>query len=202
MVTVSYAITAWNEHEELDRLLSLLHKCKRDVDEIILQLDTTATKEVREVAEKYQGVTTIEFPLKKDFATYKNNLVKSCKCSIIVFIDADEYVSEEFLEYLPGILESNEDVDVISIPRWNTVDGLTQEHIVKWRWRVDELGRVNFPDLQTRIMKNNGNMKWEGKVHERITGWKTISRLPDEFCLYHPKTIDRQEKQNALYESI
>jgi hypothetical protein len=202
MVTVSYAITAWNEHEELDRLLSIIDKCKRDVDEIILQLDTTATKEVKEVAEKFPGITTIEYPLKKDFATYKNNLVKSCKCSIIVFIDADEYVSEEFLEYLPSIIEANVDVDVISIPRWNTVEGLTEEHINKWGWRVDAEGRVNFPDLQTRIMKNNGKMKWEGKVHERITGWHHISRLPDELCLYHPKTIDRQEKQNELYNTI
>lgn len=202
MVSISYAITAWNEEKELKALLEQLVPNIRSVDEIVLQLDTTATKEVRELAESFPRVTVIEFPLKKDFATYKNNLVKSCKCSNIVFIDADEYITKEFIEYLPSIIELNSDVDVLSIPRWNTVEGLTPEHIKKWGWRVDELGRVNWPDLQTRIMKNIPGLKWDGKVHERITGWRIISRLPDELCLYHHKTIDRQEKQNELYDTI
>lgn len=202
MVTVSYAITAWNEHEELKDLLSEITQYIRPEDEIVVQLDTKATEEVRKVVAQFPEATVIEFPLSGDFAAYKNNLVKSCKCTNIVFIDADEFVTEEFLLYLPSIIEANMEVDVISIPRWNTVEGLTEEHVRKWGWRVDELGRVNFPDLQTRIMKNNGKMRWEGKVHERIVGWEVISRLPDEFCLYHDKTIDRQEKQNQFYNTI
>ena len=34
-------------------------------------------------------------------------------------------------------------VDLIYLPRVNTVEGLTDEHIQKWRWNVDEKGRVN-----------------------------------------------------------
>jgi hypothetical protein len=40
------------------------------------------------------------------------------------------------------------------------------------------------------------------KVHERLTGWKTIANLPEGYDLMHPKTIDRQEKQNKLYETL
>ena len=37
-----------------------------------------------------------------------------------------------------------------------------------------------------------------------LTGHKTESRLPanDEFCIHHPKSIERQERQNALYETL
>lgn len=202
MVTISYAITAWNEHEELKALLTEITKNIRPQDEIVVQLDTKATEEVRDVLGHFSGITTVEFPLNGDFASYKNNLVKFCKCTNIVFIDADEQVTKEFVEYLPYIIEANPDVDVFSIPRWNTVDGLTEEHVQTWGWNVDEQGRVNWPDLQTRIMKNELRMRWDGKVHERITGWRIISRLPDELCLYHHKTIQRQEKQNQFYNTI
>jgi hypothetical protein len=40
---------------------------------------------------------------------------------------------------LPGILEANPDVDVYLVPRINTVSGLTEEHIQKWKWRIDKL---------------------------------------------------------------
>jgi hypothetical protein len=90
------------------------------------------------------------------------------------------------------------------VPRVNTVEGLTPEHIAKWGWNVSDKGWVNFPDYQTRIYKNIPEIKWEGKVHERIIGTKTFSPLPAEevWSLYHPKEITRQEKQNNFYETI
>ena len=37
-----------------------------------------------------------------------------------------------------------------------------------------------------------------------IKGAKKVSHFPpqEEFCLYHPKNIKRQERQNKLYENI
>jgi hypothetical protein len=42
------------------------------------------------------------------------------------------------------------------------------------------------------------------KVHERITGYDTFSNFPaeEQWSLYHPKQIDRQEQQNQFYETI
>lgn len=104
---------------------------------------------------------------------------------------------------LPQILEANE-VDVIRVPRINTVKGLTPQHIQKWGWLVDENGWINFPDYQWRIYRNSPEIKWENKVHEILTGYKTVSHLPTEkeFCLIHDKTIERQEKQNNLYDNL
>jgi len=205
--TISYAITACNEHEELKRLITQLETHIGLDDEIIIQIDTSATAAVRQLLanEFIKGVqnrTVIEFPLNKDFATFKNNIKNFCKKDYIIFIDADEYLNEDIIEYLPMILEMNPEVDLYYIPRWNTVEGLTKEHISKWGWNLDDQSRINWPDLQSRIMKNTSEIYWKGKVHERLEGFKYVSRLPDDFRLYHPKTIEKQEKQNKLYETI
>ena len=102
-----------------------------------------------------------------------------------------------------SFVESN-DVDLIWVPRINTVEGITEEHIQKWGWRVNEKGWVNFPDYQGRIYKNDRSIYWENPVHEVVKGAKKVSHFPTEeqFCLYHPKDIKRQERQNKLYENI
>jgi hypothetical protein len=96
------------------------------------------------------------------------------------------------------------DVDVILVPRVNTVEGLTQDHIQKWGWKVNEKNWVNFPDPQWRVYKNNGAIRWENKVHEKLVGYDTISNLPwaEEFSIYHPKQIERQERQNDYYNTL
>jgi glycosyltransferase involved in cell wall biosynthesis len=200
--TLTYAITAYNEHTELERLLTQLEAHIGGDDEIIVQLDTTATTEVRAVLEKFKGVIVIEFPLNKDFATFKNNIKKFAKKDYIIYIDADEYPNNDLISYLSTIIEMNPEVDMYYVSRWNIVWNLTKEHTQKWGRSVDAYGRVNWPDLQTRIVKNKPELEWVGKVHERIQGYKTVSRLPEQFYLQHPKTIEKQEKQNKLYETI
>ena len=112
-------------------------------------------------------------------------------------------VSKYCLENLAMVLQYNP-VDVLLVPRINTVEGLTQEHIKKWGWRVDNNGWVNFPDPQFRIYKNNGKIKWKNKVHEVLEAHTSISQLPHEepWCLIHKKNIKRQEKQNAYYDTL
>ena len=201
MPSISYAITACNEHVELDRLLKQLTEHIRPEDEIVVQMDITATDEVKAVVDRYFFMSYFH-PLNKDFATFKNNLKGLCTKDYIFQIDADEYLSEELLAYLPAILEDNHIVEMFSVPRINTVEGLTEQHIKQWGWRVDEKGWVNYPDYQNRILKNIPEIHWVNKVHEKIIGARTITSLPPGFDLIHPKTIDRQEKQNNYYNTI
>ena len=202
MANISFAITACNEHVELDRLLKQLTNNIKSKDEIVVQLDITATQEVKDVVSKYKLINYI-YPLNGDFASFKNNLKNICAKEWIFFIDADEYLSDNLLGYIHEILKANKGiVDVISVPRINTVEGLTREHIDKWRWFVDDNGYVNYPDYQTRICANKKDIEWKNKVHERLSGWKTIANLPHGYDLIHPKTIERQEKQNSFYDTI
>ena len=207
MPSISYAITACNEHVELERLLNQLDSSIRDEDEIIIQLDVTATEEVKKIAStsRYKKLTTvITIPLNRDFASFKNHLKGYCTKEYIFQIDADEYLSDQLIQLLPEILELNPEVELYAVPRVNTVEGLTQEHIQKWGWNVDENGWVNYPDYQIRICKNNKDINWEGKVHEKLTSPKSyiLSPLPVGYELIHPKTIERQEIQNNFYEQL
>jgi glycosyltransferase involved in cell wall biosynthesis len=203
---ISYAITVCNEHHELDRLLLLLLNTVRKQDEIIVQCDKdNTTSEVYQVLSNYDDIIeVIEFSLNKDFASFKNNLKDNCTGDYIFQIDADEYLHPIFIEHLPDILESNSEVDLYWVPRINTVEGLTEEHIKKWGWRVDNEKRVNFPDYQSRILKNISYIKWENKVHEVVKGYKIETLLPTDnmFCLLHPKTISKQERQNEFYNKL
>jgi GT2 family glycosyltransferase len=206
-MTISYAITVHNELEELMKLLDFLNNNIREEDEIVVQYDENGvTDEVLEflnIKKEIHGYTVIGFPLNKDFATYKNNLKENCTKDYIFQIDADEIPHEVMIAYLPQVLEDNP-VDIIFVPRVNTVNGLTQEHIQKWRWNVNEKGWVNWPDYQTRIYKNTEDVTWMNKVHEKITGYDTFSNFPaeEQWALYHPKEIDRQEIQNQFYTTI
>jgi glycosyltransferase involved in cell wall biosynthesis len=204
---ISYAITVHNELEELMKLLDFLNNNIREEDEVVIQYDeggvTDEVLEFLKIKQKIHGYTVVGFPLNKDFASYKNNLKENCKGDYIFQIDADEIPNEVMIAYLPEVLESNP-VDIIFVPRVNTVNGLTQEHIQKWRWNVNEKGWVNWPDYQTRIYKNTEDVTWMNKVHEKITGYDTFSNFPAEehWALYHPKQINRQEQQNQFYDTI
>ena len=207
MPTISFAITACNEHVELERLLDQLNKHIRPEDEILVQLDITSTAEVKAVAEKYNVGTKYDyhrifFGLNNDFASFKNNLKEHCIKDYIFQIDADEYLSDQLIENIHQILELNPDIELYAIPRVNTVEGLTQEHIQKWRWNVDSDGWVNYPDYQTRLLKNIPEIKWVQRVHERLVGAKMSITLPGGYDIIHPKTIERQERQNNFYDTL
>jgi len=209
-MTISYAIPVCNEYKEIKYLLDYLFKHKREQDEIVVQCDKgNTTQEVYAVLQEFStyysvGFKVVEFPLDGNFAAFKNNLKDNCSGDYIFQIDADEYPDDYLMNTIESVIKMNDSVDVFWVPRINKVTGLTAEHITKWGWRVDYDGKVNFPDYQCRIMKNVKRIKWKNKVHEVLSGHKTESKLPanSEFCLIHIKDIARQEKQNALYETL
>ena len=209
MVNVTYAITVCNEINEITKLVNFLHPRIQSDDEILIQYDEDGVTEdvkgyLRIINDLHDNVSVIGFPLNKDFASYKNNLKNHAKGIFIFQIDADELPNEYLITNMHDLLEANLDIDLFFVPRVNTVEGLTPEHIQKWRWNVNEKGWVNWPDVQTRIYRRTSEIEWEGKVHERIKGYNTMTYLPleEQFALYHPKDIERQEKQNELYETI
>jgi len=206
---LSYAITACNEHEEIIRLVTQLLNYKGENSEIVVLLDTpkspTEMVEYLELQANADYITLIESEFDNDFAHWKNFLNSNCKGEWIFQLDADEYLDPNLIVNLEDILDNNTDKDLIVVPRINTVEGLTEEHIQKWGWRVDEKGWVNFPDVQTRIYKNKPEqIGWSGKVHERIGGFENYTNFPFEeiYCIKHPKNIERQERQNNYYDTL
>jgi hypothetical protein len=208
---ISYGLTAWIEHQELDRLLNFLAPRIDDEDEIIIVYDQNrVTPEVKAVMENFKRDNYKYYPFnfQQNWLENKNYLGSMCTGNYIFQIDSDELPNEFLLENIKPLLENNP-VDVFIVPRVNIVNDLTDEHIKKWGWNVNEKGWVNFPDPQKRIYKNDPSIQWrdpEGQpqVHGMVEGYKTYATLPfeEEWSLYHMKHITKQEYQNNLYNTI
>ncbi len=204
---ISYAITVCNEIVEIQKLINSLVSNIRDEDEIVVLFDSTnGTKEVKKylkVASASGKFTWFSYEFDSHFANMKNRLTEECSGDYIFQIDADEVPNKTLINHLPEVLELN-NVEVLRVSRVNTVEGLTKEHIDKWGWVVSDGGKVNWPDPQWRIYKNDPKIRWKNKVHEVLDGYTTKADLPylEEWALYHPKTIERQVKQNELYSKL
>jgi len=205
---ISYGITVHNEAEELKRLLEVIYETMDDDDEVVVCVDgddDAVRSELDVYTKKFSGVhksmIVYDRKLNGDFAAQKNSVIEKSSGDYIFHIDADEYPHKVLLLQIKRIIEMNDNVDLIWIPRVNTIEGMTQEHIQKWSWRVTEKGWVNYPDYQARVFRNDKDIRWTRPLHEHITGCKTYSHLPpyEELSLYHPKTIQKQEQQNMFY---
>ena len=204
---ISYSLLTHNETDSLLKLIEFLVKHKDEEDEIVILddfSDNEKTKEILDVMCSMHEITFEQRHLLNDYGSQKNHLTRMCKGSYIVNIDADEIPHKKLMKNIKPILESNPTVDLYWVPRVNTVNGLTQEHINKWRWNVNEKGWVNYPDYQGRIWRNRPNILWKNPVHEVLSGYKEHTFLPaeEQFSFYHPKDIGRQEKQNEKYDGI
>ena len=204
---ISYGITAHNEADELNKLLEVLVKHTDTEDEIII-CDDYSNKETKDVIDHWElhsadskTFKVYQRKLDGNFSAQKNSVIEKATGDYIFHIDADEYPNEILLQQLKQIIEMNDGVDLIWIPRVNTIEGMEQQHIQRWGWRVTENNWVNYPDYQARVFRRDESIRWTRPLHEYIKGCKTYAHLPpqEELSLYHSKTIEKQEKQNMFY---
>ena len=205
---ISYAVTTHNEAKELSALIPFLLNNMQLEDELVIVDDHSDYKTWR-VFDTYihndsYNIKFVERALYSDFAAHKNFMNEQCTGDYIFNIDADEMPSEFLMKNIKTMLAQNPEIELYWVPRINTVEGLTQEHINAWGWRVDEKGWVNWPDPQQRVYKNSKDIKWQKPVHERLVGATKDAYLPfeEQWALKHHKQIEKQEKQNRLYGDI
>ena len=135
---ISYGITVHNEADELNRLLEILiHKTDKE-DEIIICVDGEDDG-VRFVLDSWcqqyghddmKVIKVYQRKLEGDFSAQKNSVIENSTGDYIFHIDADEYPNEILLQQIKQILEMN-DVDLVWIPRVNTIEDMKEEHIQK-----------------------------------------------------------------------
>ena len=131
---ISYGLTVCNEHEELLNLITYLKDRIDSEDEIVVVYDQNrVTDEVINILDQYKNdIHSYPFNFQQNFLENKNFMNSKCSGDYIFQIDADEVPSEYLVENLSEFIEFNKDVDLFFIPRINTVEGLTKEHIKKW----------------------------------------------------------------------
>ena len=200
---ISYGITVHNESDELNKLLNILLKKIDEEDEIVICVDGDDEKVEAVLGEYLSENKVIVYKRKLDgnFADHKNSVIEKSTGDYIFHIDADEYPHNFLLLQLKQIIEMNKGVDLIWIPRVNTVDGFTDADVKKWGWKISDKGWVNYPDYQARVFRRDESIRWDRPLHEFRDGCKTYAHLPpqQELSLYHPKTKEKQEQQNQFY---
>ena len=136
---ISYALTVWSELEEIQRLLTFLLKHKELQDEIVITYDTkNGSIEVEDFLFNHDGNFWLApFNFLGNFSDLKNHTKSTCNGDYIFHLDADEIPHEFLMEQVHTVIEMNS-VDLIWVPRVNTVEGLTDEWILKWGWQVSD----------------------------------------------------------------
>ena len=200
---ISYLVTCHNEGVQLRALLSLLLKYSEG-NQIVVLDDYSTDPITLEVLHEYQsvvGVKLVAHHLNKDYGTHKTYGTQQCDGEYVFQIDADELPSEILLANLYELLRSNPKCEMFWVPRVNNFIGVTPEDIKNYGWQVNEKGHVMWPDYQSRIYKNQPNIRWERKLHETIIGFREFTRIPamEELSLYHTKTIEKQRNDNKRY---
>jgi len=205
---ISYAVTTHNEHKEIEQLIPFILEFKDDEDELVI-IDDGSDHKTWAVFDKYihdksNNINFVERGFNGDFSVHKNFMMSQCSGDWIFNLDADEIPHEILMLNAKNFIKANPIIELFWVPRWNTVEGITEEHAKRWGWNVDGLGRINWPDPQQRLWKNESHIKWQRRVHERLTGPTHDTTLPfeEDYCIYHHKTINKQEEQNAHYERL
>lgn len=207
-MNISFFTTIKDELEEIKRLLPLYQKYKKPNDEIVILMDTPHDLGVENYLRNQSDINLYIHSLNNDFAQFKNYGMALCSKDYILNLDADELPSQYILENIHKIIESNH-ADVFWFPRINTVEGLTPELAAQFGYNLNERGYINYPDWQQRCYRNNyPKIHWEKPVHERLVGFETHTFMPEGLdtaelvAIKHPKTIERQIRQNKKYMEI
>ena len=203
---ITYGITVCNEYNEIETLLTFLFKIISKEDDIVVLHDLSNTNsETHAALKKFTNKPNFSYfndNFEGHFGCWKNKLKMNCNGDYIFFLDADELLNQHFVHNLKHTISQNPNIDLFYVPRINTVKGLTDKHIKKWKLNLNEREWINFPDYQIRLVKNVDYIFWTNSVHEHLTGATSPMLLPAEekFSIIHEKEIARQEQQNARYE--
>ena len=185
---ISYSMLVHNEDKTLEKLLKFLVKWKHEDDEIVILDDYSDNEKTKQILDFYVSAHNVVFEqrsLQKDFASQKNYLKGMCNGEYSFNLDADEMISRWMIQNVHEIIDGNPTIDLFLVPRINTVDGITEQHCKMYGYKLDENGCINFPDWQGRLFKNRPNIRWERKVHEMITGYKTIEKQVEQNKFYN-----------------
>ena len=172
---VSFAITVCNELEEIKRLVPFILKHKRVQDEIVILFDQkNGDQNVIDFLLPYNKLPNVQtwrgLGFNNNFAEWKNKLNDYCVGDYILQLDADEMISEYMIKNVSEIVSLNPEVELFFLPRINTVEGITEEHIKTWGWSTSKSDyhiKEKIIDTQSdeyKFLKDNGFIINETKI--------------------------------------
>lgn len=151
-IRISQCMIVKDEEENIERALSW---GKSVVWEQIV-VDTGSADRTVELA-KAMGAKVYEIEWPDDFAAAKNYAIERAKGDWIVFLDADEYMSQEDAEKLP---------QVFAELSWKGFDGAAV-----MLYNLDETGRIFSSCSHLRLFRNAPDIRYRRRIHEQLVSF-------------------------------
>lgn len=166
---ISAVVLTKNEENNINRCLKSLDFC----DEIIV-IDDYSTDKTIEIVQKVYKV--FQRKLNNDFAEQRNFGLSKTTNEWVLFIDADEVISEELKKEIIGLVPTESgDISAYFLKR--------RDYFWNKELRFGEVKKVRNLGLVRLVKKNSG--KWMGNVHEVFHTAKNTSRL-NNFINHYP----------------
>ena len=174
---ISACMIVKNEEAFLSRCLDSI---KEFVDEIII-VDTGSTDGTVEIAKKYTDKIYFH-PWKDSFSEARNHYLKYATGDWIFQIDADEEMVKEDIPVLMKAVQNKE------------IDAIMVQIISIFRQGENE-SRHNVE----RIFRNNGKIRYEGRVHNRLVGFENPIIYPVHI-LHYGYDLEDQKKSKMKHQ--
>ena len=179
-MTITLCMIVKNEEEVLARCLDSVKTC---VDEIIV-VDTGSTDATQKIASSYTD-KIFSFDWINDFAAARNFSFEKATGDYIIWLDADDFVSEENQARLLALKKTleTERPDMVYCPYDVAFDGQ---------------GNAVSTYFRERLLRRESNFFWQGRVHECISPRGKI--MYDDFRVFHlGSKKDRSDRNLDLY---
>lgn len=180
MFKLSVCLIVKDEEEVLERCL----KCtKKFADEIIV-VDTGSSDKSKEIAKNFTDAV-YDFEWTNDFSAARNFSFSKATCEFVMWLDADDVVSEENINKIILLKE---------------VGGSADVYMLKYAIAFDENNNSTFTYERERILRRSKNPTWKGFIHEAIVPFGVVEHL--DITIEHRKVKAPIPKRNLkIYNS-
>ncbi len=184
---LSVIILSKNEEEDLKKTLDSV----AFADEVIV-IDNLSTDDTAAVAEKHKAIV-YKRKLENDFSRQRNFGLEKARGDWILFIDADEIITDLLQKEIKSLMQSTKDENsAYYIKRRDFWWGKELKH--------GEVKKVRNKGLVRLVRRNSG--KWLGVVHEVFITSGSIGRLNGFIDHYPHKTVSEFLNSINFYSTL
>ena len=168
---ISACVITKNEEKNIGKWLQEMSAI---ADEMIV-VDTGSTDNTVNMA-KRAGAKVYHFKWINDFAAAKNHAIEQATGDWILFLDADEYFSDETKHNVRNLLKEHHKNKKVGSIRCRLIN-----------IDIDNKNKIVDAMVQVRIFRNIPQIRYRGKVHENIfnSGAKTGMIFSDKIEILH-----------------
>lgn len=190
-IKITIGILTWNSENTIRRALSSV----KDATDILIS-DAGSTDKTLEIAKEYGArVISQTNPGKpiEDFSIERNRLLENAKEDWFFYLDADEYISDEFRNFL---------LDLTNNPNPKSLSYFVRYHLVSPDGKI--IYRSWSPQYQIRLVNKKAGARFIRPSHERLAfdrskfppgkteaSWLVPLDIQLDFPVYREKVLKR-----------